>query len=137
MSDKNILVRGHMRFADTEESAATAAAAAAPTAADTDCTISDHDFFHRFSNKTYAQNIHSDKTPMDIAMNTEIIYKDMKELFRRLPQNELTAPSLHKNPDVYNHVKKELATALKELTLLGQVCGISLRDIMKESIVCS
>ena len=37
------------------------------------------------------------------------------------------------NPDVYNHVKKELAAALKDLTLLGQVCGISLKDIMKES----
>ena len=117
MSDKNILVRGHMRFAD----------------ADADCTVSDHDFFNRFSNKTYAQNIHSDKTPLSIAMNTEIIYRDMVELFTRLSPHELTAPSLHKYPDVYNHVKKELAAALKDLTLLGQVCGISLKDIMKES----
>lgn len=120
MSDNNILVRGHMRFADTEE-------------VDTDCTVSDHDFFNRFSNKTYAQNIHSDKTPLSIAMNTEIIYRDMVELFTRLSPHELTAPSLHKNPDVYNHVKKELAAALNDLTLLGQVCGISLKDIMKES----
>jgi hypothetical protein len=125
MPDKNILVRGHMRFAETE------------TETDADGSVSDYDFFHRFSNKTYAQNIHSDKTPLAIAMNSEIIYKDMVELFTRFPPHELTAPSLHRNIDVYNHIKMELATALKELTLLGQVCGISLKDIMKESIVCS
>ena len=125
----NILVRGHMRFAD--DSVTTNRE---DNTEDDPCKVSDHDFYHRFSNKIYATNTHNSRTPLEIATNTSIIYKDMIELFRSLPPQQLTAPAIYANVDVYNHLKKEMATALEELTVLGQVCGISLKDIMKEKI---
>jgi hypothetical protein len=127
---ENILVRGHMRFADnsdTDNSDTT-------NQEEDPCKISDHDFFHRFSNKVYANNMHNDMTPLAIASNSAVIYKDMIELFRSLPPQQLTAAALYANVDVYNHLKKEMATALEELTVLGQMCGISLKDIMKEKL---
>ena len=123
----NILVRGHMRFVDNNEISNN-------NENDDTCKVSDDDFFHRFSNKTYAANMHNDKTPTQIAENTAIIYKDMIELFHSLPPHELTASALYKNTEVYNHLKKEMALALEELTVLGQICGISLKDIMKERL---
>jgi hypothetical protein len=126
----NILVHGHMRFADDSDTDNSDT-----TNKDEDpCKISDHDFFHRFSNKVYANNMHNDMTPVAIASNSAVIYKDMIELFRSLPPQKLTAAALYANVDVYNHLKKEMATALEELTVLGQVCGISLKDIMKEKL---
>jgi len=119
MSEKNILVRGHMRFADNTVE---------------NCGISDNDFFHRFANKTYAKHIHSNITPLEIASNTSIIYKDMIELFQSLTPEQMSAPALGVNVDVYNHLKKEMSAALEELTMLGQICGISLKDIMNEKI---
>ena len=121
----NILVHGHMRFADDSDTT---------NQEEDPCKISDHDFFHRFSNKVYANNMHNDMTPVAIASNSAVIYKDMIELFRSLPPQKLTAASLYANVDVYNHLKKEMATALEELTVLGQMCGISLKDIMKEKL---
>lgn len=123
----NILVRGHMRFADDME-------ITNDNDKDDPCKVSDHDFFHRFSNKTYAANMHNDRTPTEIAENTAVIYKDLIELFHSLPPQELTASALYANVEVYNHLKKEMALALDELTVLGQVCGISLKDIMKERL---
>lgn len=129
----NILVRGHMRFADDMD--ITNKECSSPTNDDDDpCKVSDHDFFHRFSNKIYATNMHNNRTPLEIVANTSIIYKDMIGLFRSLPPQQLTAPAIYANVDVYNHLKKEMALALDELTVLGQVCGISLKDIMKERL---
>lgn len=125
----NILVRGHMRFADDMEITNDN-----DNDKDDPCKVSDHDFFHRFSNKTYAANMHNDRTPTEIAENTAVIYKDLIELFHSLPPQELTASALYANVEVYNHLKKEMALALDELTVLGQVCGISLKDIMKERL---
>ena len=127
---ENILVRGHMRFADNSDTDNSDTA----NPEEDPCKISDHDFFHRFSNKVYANNMHNDMTPVAIAANSVVIYKDMIELFRSLPPQQLTAAALYANVDVYNHLKKELATALEELTVLGQMCGISLKDIMKEKL---
>jgi len=121
----NILVHGHMRFADDSDTT---------NQEEDPCKVSDHDFFHRFSNKVYANNMHNDMTPVAIAANSVVIYKDMIELFRSLSPQQLTAAALYANIDVYNHLKKELATALEELTVLGQMCGISLKDIMKEKL---
>ena len=115
----NILVHGHMRFADED---------------DDSCKVYDEDYFHRFSNKTYATNMHNNRTPLEIATNTSIIYKDMIGLFRSMPPQQMTAPALYANVNMYNHLKLEMAAALEELTILGQVCGISLKDIMKEKL---
>jgi len=127
---ENILVRGHMRFADDSDTDDSDTA----NPEEDPCKISDHDFFHRFSNKVYANNMHNDMTPVAIAANSAVIYKDMIELFRSLPPQQLTTAALYANVDVYNHLKKEMATALEELTVLGQMCGISLKDIMKEKL---
>ena len=47
---ENILVRGHMRFADDSDTDDSDTA----NPEEDPCKISDHDFFHRFSNKVYA-----------------------------------------------------------------------------------
>ena len=120
----NILVRGHMRFADNIET----------NNQDDPLKVSDDDFFHRFSNKTYASNMHNDRTPLEIAKNTAVIYKDMIELFHSLPPDKMTTSALYENTDVYKHLKKEMALALEELAVMGQMCGISLKDIMKERL---
>lgn len=129
----NILVRGHMRFADDSDST-NQEYNKKINDEDDPCKVSDHDFFNRFSNKTYAANMHNNRTPVEIAENTAVIYKDMIELFHSLPPQELTASALYANVEVYNHIKKEMALVLDELTVLGQVCGISLKDIMKERL---
>ncbi len=129
----NILVRGHMRFAD-DIGTTNQEYNDQTNTADDPCKVSDHDFFHRFSNKMYAANMHNDRTPTEIAENMAVIYKDMIGLFRSLPPQQLTTAALYANTDVYHHLKKEMALALEELTMLGQVCGISLKDIMKERL---
>ena len=129
----NILVRGHMRFAD-DQGTTTQDYNNQINHDDDSCKVSDEDFFHRFSNKTYAANMHNDRTPLEIAKNTAVIYQDMIALFQALPPQKMTASELYANVDVYNHLKKEMALALDELTVLGQLCGISLKDIMKERL---
>ena len=107
-----ILVRGHMRFHDDDNK----------------------DLLNRYANKIYSQNTFSGNTPLDVSKNTLEIYKSMVELFQNMKPCEYTASAIYKNVDLRSNIKSEMCCALKELVILGQICGISLKDIMEESI---
>ena len=107
-----ILVRGHMRF----------------------CENDNNDLLNRYANKIYSQNTFNGYTPLELSKNALEMYNNIVALFENLKPCQYNAPAIYKNISLRNKKKEYMCCALKELVILGQICGISLKEIMEESI---